>query len=252
MIAVLAMAGGMLVDEDLVKAMSKVANTGAELRELREREAVQRRRDRYGLPVYYLGPPQRLISPSLDKGLALRDLVTHLEHFSSQPKDLLSVSDAALKLLEFACEAGEWETVIGLARAVEPALILSGRWEAWRYTLEQGLHAAKTLHKVADQAHFLHQIGGNALVSDDPGARFARSTKRSSYASSAILGQPRRPAATSSRSAGTSPPSTAPPSRGESGQSGSAWSAPESARSRFSARPLMRSSASSGSPSHPC
>ncbi|MGH3921363.1 MAG: HYR domain-containing protein [Pseudonocardiaceae bacterium] len=169
-IAVLAMAGGMLLDEDLVKAMSKVANTGAELRELREREVVQRRRDRYGLPVHYLGPPQRLIGSSLDQGLALRGLVNDLERLSSQPKDLLSVSDAALKLLQLACEAGEWKTVIGLVRTIEPALILSGRWEAWRYTLEQGLHAAKTLRQVTDQAHFLHQIGSNALASDDPGA----------------------------------------------------------------------------------
>ncbi|MGH8887266.1 MAG: AAA family ATPase, partial [Egibacteraceae bacterium] len=167
-IAVLVMAGGMLLPEKLVTAMGSVANAGAELRELRGRELVEQRRGRYSLPAGSLGQPERLLGPAVDRALALRKLVAWLEDPSTQPEDLLSASNAALKLLEFACEAGEWDSAIGLIRGVEPALVLSGRWQAWRSTLEQGLHAAQTLQQVGDQAYFLHQIGSGALALDDP------------------------------------------------------------------------------------
>ncbi|MGH8884176.1 MAG: AAA family ATPase [Egibacteraceae bacterium] len=167
-VAVLAMTGGMLLPVSLVKAMSQVADLGAELRKLRDRGVVEQRRDRYGLPVGSLGPPRRLIGPGLDRPLALRSLAAWLEDPATRPEDLLSVSGAVLTLLEVACESGESETVIRLVRAVEPVLILSGRWQAWRYALDQGVQAARALQRVADEAHFLHQAGSSDLALDDP------------------------------------------------------------------------------------
>jgi hypothetical protein len=162
-IAVLAMACGMLLPVELAATMSAAGNLRAELRELRQRGVVEQRRDRYGLPVCSLGQPQKLISPGLDRSLALRALIAWLEHPDRKPQELLSVSGSVLTLLEFACQVGEWKTVIRLVRAIEPVLILSGRWDAWRHALEQGLQAARTVHHVADEAYFLHQIGSREL-----------------------------------------------------------------------------------------
>ncbi|MGH8895823.1 MAG: AAA family ATPase, partial [Egibacteraceae bacterium] len=167
-VAVLATAGGTLLPVSLVQALSQVADLGAELRELHDRGVVEQRRDRYGLPVCSLGPPRRLLGPGLDRPLALRCLAGWLEDPATAPEDLLSASGAVLRLLESACESGESETVVRLVRAVEPVLILSGRWQAWRYALDQGLQAARALGHVVDEAHLLHQAGSGDLALDDP------------------------------------------------------------------------------------
>jgi hypothetical protein len=166
-VAVLAIAAGFVLPVELVKNVCAVTDVAAKLRGLQARRIVERRRDRYGLPVCSLGDPKRLVGPGLERALAVRHLVEWVEHPSTKPADLLEIGGGLLSLLELVGEAGDSEAVIRFVRAVEPALIVAGRWEQWHSMLETGLHAAEQMQSAAHRAYVLHQLGSRALCLGD-------------------------------------------------------------------------------------
>ena len=163
LVAALALAAGAFLPTDLVEQMCGISDVVHKLRELRDRHVVDGRKDRFGLPVCSIGESRELVRESLEKGLALRGLVQWLQHPSTSPDDMLSLSHSLLTLIEVAAEYGEWHGVLDIVRVVERVLVMSGRWEQWRYSAEAGLHVAEQLNDDLERAYHLHQLGSRAL-----------------------------------------------------------------------------------------
>ena len=163
LVAALALAAGAFLPTDLVEQMCTISDVVHKLRELRDRHVVDARKDRFGLPVCSLGESRELVRESLEKGLALRGLVQWLQHPSTSPDDILSLSHSLLTLIEVAAEYGEWHSVLDIVHVVEPVLVMSGRWEQWRYAAEAGLHAAEQLNDDVQRAYHFHELGSRAL-----------------------------------------------------------------------------------------
>jgi PASTA domain len=170
-VGVLAAAAGFLLPISLVEDMVNLGTVVAKLRDLADRHVIDRQHDRYGLPSCALGDPQHLFIPAMERAIALRGLVEWMRRPEMSIDEILSVSGGILTLLEFASDAAEWESVIAIVRAVEPALILGGHWEQWQSALETGLHAANTIHDTASHAYFAHELGSRAVTLFEPDAR---------------------------------------------------------------------------------
>ena len=163
LVAALALAAGAFLPTDLVEQMCTISDVVHKLRELSYRHVVDGRTDRFGLPVCSIGEPRELVRESLERGIALHGLVQWLQHPSTSPDDILSLSHSLLTLIEVAAEYGEWYSVLDIVRVVERILAMSGRWEQWRYAAEAGLHAAEQLNDDLQSAYHLHQLGSRAL-----------------------------------------------------------------------------------------
>ena len=165
--AVLALAPGTYMPADLVANMSPIERALDHLCVLRERHVIDSRWDWFGLPVCSVGEPLQLIVPSLDLGFALRGLVAWLQQPDVSADELMSVSGCILAVLQFAREAGEWDSVLEIVRAVEPALFICGRWGQWRSVLRIGVEATEQLGNDGYRSYCLHQLGSRALCLGD-------------------------------------------------------------------------------------
>jgi len=165
--AVLALAPGNYMPADLVANMSPIERALDHLCVLRERHVIDSRWDWFGLPVCSVGEPLHLIVPSRDLGFALRGLVAWLQQPDVSADELMSVSGCILAVLQFAREAGEWDSVLEIVRAVEPALFICGRWGQWRSVLRIGVEATEQLGNDGYRSYCLHQLGSRALCLGD-------------------------------------------------------------------------------------
>jgi hypothetical protein len=68
-----------------------------------------------------------------------------------------------LGAIDWAVGKGHWRLALDLGQAIDPFLILRGRWETWRWVLEQVLSAARGKHDRAAEAWALHQLGARAI-----------------------------------------------------------------------------------------
>lgn len=82
---------------------------------------------------------------------------------ASEPLKVLEEAGGILKLVVWAAESGRWNQAFGLARAVESALALGRRWEAWGDLLQIMFQAAQAAGDLGAKAWALHQIGTRAL-----------------------------------------------------------------------------------------
>lgn len=166
-LAVLALAAGALLPAELVGLLADLAAVSDALGSLRRRGLAEQDGDRFGLPLCRAADSRDLLLRDLDVGGAAHQLATW---FTQQPwtgEEARSAAEAALKLIRYAAERGQWATVVRLVDAVEPVLALAGRWEAWRETLEWGLEAASAVADAAAEAHFSHQLGTLEFAVDD-------------------------------------------------------------------------------------
>jgi IPT/TIG domain len=166
-ISVLALAAGTYMPADLVAHMSPTEHVLDHLYILRDRHVIDSRWDWFGLPACSLGEPLQLIAPSLDLGFALHGLVTWLRQPEVSAEELISVTGCVLAMLQFAREAGEWDSALEIIREVEPALFICGRWEQWRSVVTVGVEAAGQLGDHGFRAYCLHQLGSRALLLGD-------------------------------------------------------------------------------------
>ena len=109
---------------------------------------------------------RRLLLKDLDLAAAARGLGNWLTAADPTAAESESAAEAALAMIEFAAERGNWATVLRLARAAERVLFLAGRWEAWHHTLGQGLDAARASRDRAAEAFFAYQQGTLAFCQD--------------------------------------------------------------------------------------
>lgn len=166
-LAVLALAGGEILPAALVGAMGDVATIAVSLEQLRRRGLAEERADRFSLPVCKVAGYRAMVLKDLQLATAVREIIDWLANRDPTSADSLSAVGGALAIIEWAGEAGDWPTVVSLARVAEPVLTLAGRWEASRHVLDRGLEAAKAIGDQAAQALFAHEQGTLALCRDE-------------------------------------------------------------------------------------
>jgi hypothetical protein len=166
-LAVLALAAGALLPADLVGAMGDIAEIGQSLGLLHRRGLAEQHADRFGLPVCKVDGYRQMLLKDLQLAAALREFVGWLAERDPTTADSLSAAGAALGIIEWAAELGDWPAVVRLVRVAEPILTLAGRWEASSHILDQGLEAAKATGDRAAEALFSHEQGSLALCRDD-------------------------------------------------------------------------------------
>ena len=165
-LAVLALAAGTLLPADVVDAIGQVSYLAQWLQSLYGRGLAEDREDRFGLPACKAQGYRQMLLKDLDLAVAARGLSNWLIAADPTAADSQSAAEAALTMMEFAAERGEWTSVLQLARAAERVLFLAGRWEAWHDTLSRGLDAARASADKAAEAFFVHQQGTLAFCQD--------------------------------------------------------------------------------------
>jgi Putative Ig domain len=165
-LAVLALAAGALLPVTVVETIGQLAYLGEWLESLHRRGLAERRDDRFGLPVCKAESYRQLLLRDLDLAASARDLSRWLTVASPTAPESLSAAEAALAIMDFAAERGDWAIVARLASAADRALFLAGRWEAWHHALGQGLAAARASGDQAAAAFFAHQQGTLAFCRD--------------------------------------------------------------------------------------
>src|SRR6266566_3671760 len=165
-LAALALAAGTLLPADVVDAIGQVSYLAQWLQSLHRRGLAEQREDRFGLPACKAQGYRQLLLKDLDLAVAARGLSNWLTTADPTAADSQSAAEAALTMMEFAAERGEWTSVLQLARAAERVLFLAGRWEAWHDTLSRGVDAARASADNASEAFFVHQQGTLAFCQD--------------------------------------------------------------------------------------
>jgi hypothetical protein len=158
-LAVLALAAGALLPSDLVGFITDLTNVWGALDSLHRRGLVEQEDDRFGLPICHAEDYRALLLRYLGLAQAAGELATWVQRQAWSSQEAQSAASAALRIIGYAAERGEWHAVVRLVRAIEPVLALAGRWEAWREVLERGVEAAQTVGDVAAEAHLSHQLG---------------------------------------------------------------------------------------------
>jgi hypothetical protein len=165
-LAILALAAGTLLPADVVDAIGQVSGLAQLLQSLHGCGLAEQSEDRFGLPACKAEDYRQILLDDLDLAVAARGLSTWLTAADPTAADSQSAAEAALTMMEFAAERGDWASALRLAQAAERVLFLAGRWEAWHHALGQGLDAARASADQAAEAFFVHQQGTLALGLD--------------------------------------------------------------------------------------
>jgi hypothetical protein len=158
-LAVLALAAGVVLPAEIIGTLADLTDAGEALRSLRRRGLIEQHGDRFGLPVCRAADNQELLLRHLQLGEAIRRLVDTIERQAWTGDQAVSAAQAALVIVRYAAERGQWPAVVRLVDAVEPVLAVAGRWEAWRQALEWGLEAGRVVGDAGAEAKFSHQLG---------------------------------------------------------------------------------------------
>jgi len=147
-----------------VTGLHEVENT---LRSLSNRGLVLTDGNRYSIAQNLLAPLQRV--PKRDQwiGRLLSYFTTWAEQHG-QVTELAQESNVLMRMMQLGVETQRWSEVLRLARAIDPALTLSGRWGAWEQALQWALQAAQAVGDRSAEAWAMHQLGTRGLALDDP------------------------------------------------------------------------------------
>jgi hypothetical protein len=165
-LAVLALAAGALLPTDLVGCITDLADVWGVLDSLHRRGLVEQEEDRFGLPICHAEDYRALLLRYLGLAQAARELATWVQREAWSGREAQSAAGAALRIIGYAAERGEWHAVVRLVEAIEPVLALAGHWEAWREVLERGLEAAQAVGDIAAEGHLAHQLGALEFAVD--------------------------------------------------------------------------------------
>jgi hypothetical protein len=164
----LALLGGAFLPVDLIDIISNTGQVIESLADLRDRDLVEQRDDRFGLPTCQAEGHRELIFLNIDLAAAIRDIADWLGQRDPGSEASLSLVNAVVSLTGFAAKRGEWDGVVHLIRVAEPILTLAGRWESCRQILDIGIRAANTIGNTTAEALFHHNKAPRALPRPDP------------------------------------------------------------------------------------
>jgi hypothetical protein len=158
-LALLAFATGALLPASLVEVAANAIGTWDTLASLYRRGLVDQRDDRFGLPICHTDAYRAMLAGHLGLGEAARGMATWFLDRDPTGQEALSAADAAVTVITYAAERGEWGVVTELVVAADEVLGLAGRWEAWRQTLDLGIEGAQTTGDTSAEARLTHQLG---------------------------------------------------------------------------------------------
>jgi hypothetical protein len=158
-LAVLTLLGGILLPVDLVTSMADLAYISGELESLTARGLAEEHDDRFGLPVCKSEPYRQILYRQLGLATSLRALTNWLAASDQNSADARAAAEAALGLLGFAAEQGQWEAIVRLTTVVERVLFVQGHWQGWQQALGHGIEAARQAGNAAAGAYHSHQQG---------------------------------------------------------------------------------------------
>ena len=166
-LALLALVAGVVLPAEIVGALADLSSAEEALRSLGRRGLVDQDGDRFGLPVCRAADHRELLQVHLQLGEAVQRVADAVGRQAWTGDQALDAAQAALAIIRYAAERGQWRAVVHLVDAVEPVLAVAGRWEAWRQALEWGLEAARVAGDVGAEAKFSHQLGTLEFALDD-------------------------------------------------------------------------------------
>jgi hypothetical protein len=166
-LAALAVVAGVVLPAEIVGTLADLDGAGEALRSLRRRGLVEQDEDRFGLPICRADDLRALVLRHLDLGAAVSRVADTVARQAWTGDQALNAAQAALVIVRYAAERGQWRAVLRLVDAVESVLAVAGRWEAWRQALELGLDAARVVGDAGAEAKFSHQLGTLEFALDD-------------------------------------------------------------------------------------
>ncbi len=157
---------------ETLAAVSGISDFNATLEKLTRRKLVETRVDGYRLA----GPLQAILQKDWDLTERRNSALAHLTAWAEgQRRDHRRVeesSSALLSAFNWALRNGRWDEAKRLGKALDVALTLSGRWEAWGQVLRQVGEGAAAVGDEETAAWVLHQQGSRALcLGDNEAAR---------------------------------------------------------------------------------
>ncbi|HEX6904326.1 MAG TPA: choice-of-anchor D domain-containing protein [Thermoanaerobaculia bacterium] len=164
LLASLAAVGGGPLGGPHLLAVAGVPDPAAALKALLDEGLIQADSLRYSLTGN--------LAEELPRAWDLKDwrnrALTHFLAWSeANPSAVSEETDAVCCLVEHASKSGLHAETVRLGRALENALLASGRWNAWAATLERIRGAAVALGDRKTEAWTLHQLGTRAFCLDD-------------------------------------------------------------------------------------
>jgi hypothetical protein len=165
-VELLAAVPGTALDAGHLAALAPGADVDAVVRGLVARRVVEGDPPRYRLAPGLEGAVSQARMPQVRK--AMLDYFAGLaESLRDRPERLHADLDAGMSLLESAAQARSWTDVLRLGRALDPALTLALRWNAWERALRRVETAARAIGDRGAESWALHQLGTRALCLDD-------------------------------------------------------------------------------------
>ncbi len=170
LLSALAAVGGGPVGTAHLAALADVADPIPVLDALWWRSLVQTHSPRYSLA----GNLPDVLPKTLDltpwRERALGYFIAWAEARRGEPAALLEEIGVLRALLDWAAETGHHAEAQRLGRVLDTALAVTGRWGAWKQTLERVRGAAGALGDRTTQGWALHQLGTRLLCLDDKAA----------------------------------------------------------------------------------
>lgn len=164
LLASLAAVGGGPVGGPHLIAVAGVPDPAPALKELLDQGLIQADSLRYSLT----GNLAAELARSWDlKDWRNRALTHFLTWGEANPSAVVEETGAICCLVEHASRSGRHAETIRLGRALETALLVSGRWNGWAETLERIRGSAVALGDRKTEAWTLHQLGTRAFCLDD-------------------------------------------------------------------------------------
>ena len=161
-LGVLAALGGSVNAEHLA-ALCALPELESDLHRLEERNLIQAEGSRWRLTGNLATVLQQTWDLKSRRESALTYFTTWAEQHQHVSDRLLDEADSLRELADWAGATGRWREAQRLGRAMEGALTLSGRWEAWRSVIQAVLQASRALGDEAGAGWAFHQLGSRAL-----------------------------------------------------------------------------------------
>jgi hypothetical protein len=165
-LAALSVLGGVPARPENLAAVTRLHDVENTLRSLSSRGLALTDGSRYTIAPNLLAPLQRV--PKRDQWISrMLNYFTTWAEQHGQVSELAQESHVLLRMMQLGVETQRWSEVLRLARAIDPALTLSGQWGAWEQALQWALQAAQAVGDRTAEAWAMHQLGTRALCLDD-------------------------------------------------------------------------------------
>ncbi|MBD1868130.1 choice-of-anchor D domain-containing protein [Cyanobacteria bacterium FACHB-471] len=165
-LAALSVLGGVPARPENLAAVTRLPDVENTLRSLSSRGLALTDGNRYSIAPNLLAPLQRV--PKRDQWInRILSCFTTWAEQHGQVTELAQESNVLLRMMQLGIETQRWPEVLRLAKAIDPALTLSGLWGAWEQALQWALQAGQALGDRASEAWAMHQLGTRALCLED-------------------------------------------------------------------------------------